>query len=605
MRGDTDSPARRRTRLTNPALRSLVAALVLLAAVAWSRSAASPIVLLLAASLVLAIRFVDSPAVLALPVIAAVVIVFTDAIGAAFSAGTVVTAVLLMAATWPGLVWRREERRTTARLLQLDDIVARAAIDHATREAAAAAAAELADLERALASVAARIQARAVILWDVDAYHGTARARAGSHGRPATVLRLTGDPIGWAWEQGMRLRLEHPPRWAEQDAVIVAERLRRHEDFGLIVTYVFDPTRLPADDMPFEETAVYLRGVIALHDARAVAANSERRVSTLLARLQKIPDELDPDAYIAGLCDTAMAMTDATGAAIGVWDGEEGRVIAVSGDDGGPRIGDSFRAPESELGLAMRAGTMLERDAGSWSLGRTSIANGDERWLTRPRALAALPLRGPTGTHGVLAVWSSGTRAFDPEALRLLYLLSPHSALHLEQARAFERMRESAARDPLTQLRNRRAFDELFATETTRFERYGRPLALLMLDLDHFKNVNDQFGHEAGDDVLRRVARVFPTCSRDIDTAARFGGEEFVVLMPETSLAAALDVAERIRAAVAALDIDWRGTRIPVTISIGVSVAPERVPHPDGLIGSADAALYQAKAAGRNRVTAA
>jgi diguanylate cyclase (GGDEF)-like protein len=439
-------------------------------------------------------------------------------------------------------------------------------------------------------------------LWDVDGYHGTARARAGSHGRPAAALRLSGDPIGWVWEQGMRLRVEPTPRWSRPGLVVVAERLRRDDDHGLIVTYTFEPPDLPTSELVFDEAAVYLRGVLALQESQASAAAGRRRVTALLHGLRRIPGELELDTLAADLCGTAMAITDATGAAVGMWDGEQGEVLAVAGADGGPVTGDIFVPPESELAIAIRADTMLVRNAADWSLGRTAVVRPGEAWISRPRTLAALPLRGAAGVIGVLAVWSSTSRELDSDALELLHALAPYAALHMEHARAFGRMRETAERDPLTLLRNRRSFDEIFTAETVRFERYGRPLSLLVLDLDHFKAINDRHGHEAGDEVLRRVAQSITACIRDIDTAARVGGEEFIVLLPETGAAAAVDVAERIRQTVARTPIEWRGTGIDVRTSIGVAACPDTVGHPRDLVSSGDRALYAAKAAGRDRV---
>jgi len=219
--------------------------------------------------------------------------------------------------------------------------------------------------------------------------------------------------------------------------------------------------------------------------------------------------------------------------------------------------------------------------------------------------MAALPLNNAIGVNGVLAVWSARSAALDQDGLELLPLLAPQVALHIEQARELDRIRETAARDPLTQLRNRRAFDEVFEAETVRLARYGRPLSLLVIDLDHFKSINDRFGHEAGDDVLCRTARIIEGSIRDIDTAARFGGEEFVVLLPATDVASALDVAERMRATLAESDIESGGRTIPVRASIGVSSCPALVALPADLISSADAALYRAKEDGRNRVVPA
>jgi diguanylate cyclase (GGDEF)-like protein len=288
-----------------------------------------------------------------------------------------------------------------------------------------------------------------------------------------------------------------------------------------------------------------------------------------------------------------------------VWNGDDGEVLATTGPDGGPRPGDAFMPPYSELALAVRADAMLVRTAGDWTLGRTCVAHHGERWHRRPRSLAALPLHGAAGTVGVLAVWSGSESRLDARGLELLRALSPYAALHLEHARAFGNLREHAERDALTLLRNRRAFEQVLSAETTRFERYRRPVALLMLDIDHFKQVNDRHGHEAGDEVLRGVARVIATCIRDVDTAARLGGEEFVVLLPETGVAAAMEVASRIRAAVAGTAVPWRTGLIPVTLSVGVAACPETATQPGDLIGSADAALYQAKRGGRDRVVAA
>jgi diguanylate cyclase (GGDEF)-like protein len=593
-------PGDRRTRR----LAALTA--VLLAAALFTGHALSPLMPVLAAALVLLIRYADHPAWLAAPALASALLLAAAALTGEVDGAELASSLLLVAASAPGLAWRREARRSEARMLQLDELMARAQRDSgAAQNAAEQAAAELADLEVALGAVAARVNARAVVLWEVDAYQGEARPRVGSPARPQVRVRLSGDPLGWAWEQDMRLRLEQTPRWAEPGLRVVAERLRRFEDRGELLTFAFDPPDLPQNDLVFEEAAVYLRGLLSLQEARALAAADGRRLATLIHGLRRMPGELALKTLATDLCHTAMSLTDGTGAVIGIWAGDEGRVLAAAGTDGGPKAGDSFEAPGSELGLAMRADSLIVRDAERWNIGRTSVASPDERWLSRPRALAALPLHGATGAIGVLAVWTSRAPALDEHAVELLHALSPYAALHLEHAREYGELRDYADRDPLTQLPNRRAFDKALALEAGRMERYGHPLALMVLDLDHFKAVNDRHGHEAGDEVLRRAARTIAASVRDVDIAARMGGEEFVVLLPETSLAAAAEAAERVRSAIAALPVEWNGTTIPVRVSVGVSACPERVSSTTDLVGSADAALYQAKAGGRNRVVTA
>jgi diguanylate cyclase (GGDEF)-like protein len=158
--------------------------------------------------------------------------------------------------------------------------------------------------------------------------------------------------------------------------------------------------------------------------------------------------------------------------------------------------------------------------------------------------------------------------------------------------------------DGLTGVHNRRFFDETLAQEIKRSERSGAPVALMMLDIDHFKRYNDRFGHQAGDEALRAVAQAVAREIRSVDFVARYGGEEFAVIMPATEGHAAAAVAERVRRAV-----ESRNLRAPeggpVTVSIGVAVYPEAGGDGPGLVAAADGALYAAKGDGRNRVVLA
>ncbi len=162
-----------------------------------------------------------------------------------------------------------------------------------------------------------------------------------------------------------------------------------------------------------------------------------------------------------------------------------------------------------------------------------------------------------------------------------------------------------ATTDPLTGIGNRRRMTEQINRELDRGRRHHHPLSLLMADIDHFKNVNDQYGHEAGDRVIIAVAKALADGVRQIDLASRFGGEEFVLLMPETPIEVATSAAERLRAEIANLVVlGDKGENIHFTISIGVATAtPENLTDtPSSLVSRADKALYQAKEAGRNRV---
>lgn len=174
-----------------------------------------------------------------------------------------------------------------------------------------------------------------------------------------------------------------------------------------------------------------------------------------------------------------------------------------------------------------------------------------------------------------------------------------------ELALANERLQQMSLTDPLTDLRNRRCFDETLQVEYNRCFRYGHSLSLIFIDIDHFKNFNDKYGHQVGDTCLQVVGRVIATSAvRDADVTARFGGEEFCILLPETDMDGARAVAERVRQRVEQERFLVSGHQVPVTVSLGVAC---RVPDtPEGshqLLKEADQALYESKNQGRNRVT--
>jgi diguanylate cyclase (GGDEF)-like protein len=169
----------------------------------------------------------------------------------------------------------------------------------------------------------------------------------------------------------------------------------------------------------------------------------------------------------------------------------------------------------------------------------------------------------------------------------------------VRQADAMERL---ASIDGMTGLNNRRHFLELAGAEWSRFRRYGRPLAVLMLDIDLFKSVNDTYGHDAGDEVIKSVAAVLQKHKRTSDIAGRLGGEEFALILPEATIDSAVAAAERLRNLVADQTIDVKGQRIPVTISVGASHCTADSNSIEEVLKQADIALYRAKRAGRNRV---
>lgn len=167
------------------------------------------------------------------------------------------------------------------------------------------------------------------------------------------------------------------------------------------------------------------------------------------------------------------------------------------------------------------------------------------------------------------------------------------------------KLQDAARRDALTDALTRRAMDEDAETEIARSRRHGTPLSLLMLDIDHFKTINDDHGHPVGDDVLRQFSAAIRHCLRREDSFARLGGEEFCALLPNTPLAGATQLAERIRVAIEALTIETGSHRLSLRVSVGIASLGEHGDTWPDLVRQADAALYAAKRAGRNRVVVA
>lgn len=166
-----------------------------------------------------------------------------------------------------------------------------------------------------------------------------------------------------------------------------------------------------------------------------------------------------------------------------------------------------------------------------------------------------------------------------------------------------EALAEQATTDSLTHLKNRRQFYTQAGQNLAACRRYGHDMSVLLLDIDHFKKVNDTYGHHAGDEVLVRIAQLLSAMAREGDTVARFGGEEFSILLPETKRLGAAVMGQRIRAVIESEEIVVEGRRIPVTVSIGVAtLAAEDVESIDQLLNIADRRLYLAKNNGRNRI---
>ncbi|MFC1850471.1 diguanylate cyclase [candidate division CSSED10-310 bacterium] len=218
------------------------------------------------------------------------------------------------------------------------------------------------------------------------------------------------------------------------------------------------------------------------------------------------------------------------------------------------------------------------------------------------KALLFLPLYSPNRPLAIILLLSTRNQTFQGLSGQHLSILTNQYSLAFINARMYQQLEQLAVTDGLTQLTNHRYFQECLSNEFKRMKRTLNPLSLIMIDIDYFKKVNDQFGHPAGDQVLIRVAQIIKSACREIDYVARYGGEEFAVLLINTGKEGALLTAERIRQTVAqeAIIIDQHSLK--VSVSLGVASSPEDCDQKQQLIDLADQALYQAKKSGRNRV---
>lgn len=264
-------------------------------------------------------------------------------------------------------------------------------------------------------------------------------------------------------------------------------------------------------------------------------------------------------------------------------------------------IGEGLSGQTAESGLPQRKNELFPGDSGGQIL---PFDTG---------SYLSIPILHKGRVIGVMDFFSPEVQAFDDDAQALLQALGAQMAVALVNAELYEVTRELSVTDPLTQLMNRRAMQRRLEHEFIRAERFKSPLAVLMIDVDHFKLLNDRLGHLAGDEALRTVAQTLAQQVRKVDAVARYGGEEFCVILPQTGAEAAREVGEKLRVAIERL-------RLPgiedqplgcLSISVGLAVYPEHMPSTFSgpavsvLVEQADRAALAAKQAGRNRVMCA
>jgi diguanylate cyclase (GGDEF)-like protein len=344
-----------------------------------------------------------------------------------------------------------------------------------------------------------------------------------------------------------------------------------------------------------------LASYLELFDMRTHYSRSSRRNQALIEAMQRLQVHKSAEALGAAVCEAALEVTSGRSAVLIRWLPQDAYGLV------------QYASRE----LALEPGMIIGKDT---LVGRTCrdglpLLLHDARAVTRSEpaytsslsyrpipSLVVVPVVVEQRVIGAIVVEGAEPASIGVEEARNVGLLAAVARAFLEKVWEIEEVSQRARTDGLTGLYNRRYFDEQLRRVIAETDRFGGTSSLILVDIDDFKAVNDTYGHEAGDAVLRQLGKILSDGVRTVDICARYGGEELVILLPQTPIGGATELAERLRAAVADRAVLFEGTAIRVTASFGIAGYPETVPHGDWLFPAADRALYQAKEKGKNCV---
>ena len=344
-----------------------------------------------------------------------------------------------------------------------------------------------------------------------------------------------------------------------------------------------------------------LAAYLELFDMRTAYGRSSRRNQALIDAMQRLQVHKSAEALGSAVCEAALEVTSGRSALLIRWLPQDAYGLV------------QYASRE----LALESGMIIGKDT---LVGRTCrdgmpLLLHDARAVTRSEpaytatlvyraipSLIVVPIVCDQRVIGAIVVEGGEPTSLGVEEARNVGLLAGVARAFLEKVWEIEEVSQRARTDALTGLANRRHFDEQLRRVLAETDRFGGTSSLILVDIDDFKKVNDTYGHEAGDAVLRQLGKILGDGVRAVDICARYGGEEMVILLPQTPIAGASELAERLRTAIAERAVLFEGTAIRVTASFGIAGYPETVPHGDWLFPATDRALYQAKENGKNCV---
>jgi diguanylate cyclase (GGDEF)-like protein len=367
------------------------------------------------------------------------------------------------------------------------------------------------------------------------------------------------------------------------------------------------------ENTPFDEQDERLLQVIAGEVLRAI------EVERVMSYIRRSRDEKDrffraieelnragsPDQVFLAVLESARQVAPLEFCAVTLVSEQNGarahRIVRMTGVTSAGRAleGQTFTDNNGLVANVVRYGAPLPgRDAGAMD---RQIIFDDDTQIRGLQSLKIFPLVAGDRILGTLVTGSRKKAAFDSDELRMLEVIAIQAAQAVLRAQLYEAMEKMATTDGLTGLFNHRTFQGRFDEQLATARRYSRKLSFILTDIDHFKSVNDTYGHPTGDMVLKGVAKILKEQARDTDIVARYGGEEFAIIMPETDVKGAHAIAERIRERILKEVFQTEQGPLKVTLSLGVATFPDVAAEKHQLIDLADQCLYYAKRHGRNQ----
>lgn len=337
---------------------------------------------------------------------------------------------------------------------------------------------------------------------------------------------------------------------------------------------------------------------IGFHISRA--ARNTDTISRICTQLQQMNQVLDLDSTYQLAIQSVRDLVECDFIALSLIEGGEHKVVKAEGLQAEELTGEKFPVYEGLVGQAVKRKHWMPPNA---TYPGPAPVFSKEKPISGFKSLFITPISRRGGDiMGVLTVCSLKSGVYRKAEREVLELICRHVAIKIELAQAHERIYRLALTDGLTGLKNHRTFQRGFDNMLQRAKRQNIQTCLILCDLDHFKQINDNYGHPFGDEVLKTVARTLQDTVRQVDLVARYGGEEFAMVLENSDEKGGMIQADRVRRAVELLKFRVKGGTVHVTMSFGIAVFPEDARDKPGIVDKADQALYYAKKKGRNRV---